>query len=98
MPARPENAKKGDPLSPREEQVLRLVAAGLSNAELGARLYISEDTVKTYMRRVLVKLGVRNRTQAVVVGVAMGLIALPAGSVPVVEALVRPLEAPAVGA
>ncbi|MBN9791261.1 hypothetical protein DMP17_22020 [Pseudonocardia sp. TMWB2A] len=98
MPTRATNAKKGDPLSHREEQVLRLLAAGLTNAEVGRQLYLTENTVKTYLRRVLIKLGALNRTQAVVVGVAMGHIPLPAGSVPVVEALVRPVEIPAVGA
>lgn len=98
MPTRATNAKKGDPLSRREEQVLRLIAAGLTNAELGRQLFLSENTVRIYVRRVLAKLGARNRTQAVVVGVAMGHIPLPAGSVPVVEALVRPVEVPAVGA
>jgi LuxR family maltose regulon positive regulatory protein len=54
-----------EPLSPRELEVLSLVAEGMTNREIGARLYIAESTVKSHLNTVYGKLGVRNRTQAV---------------------------------
>ncbi|GAA1294615.1 two component system response regulator [Saccharothrix xinjiangensis] len=51
-------------LSPREGEILALVAEGLSNAEIGARVHTSEATIKTYVSRVLAKLGCANRVQA----------------------------------
>lgn len=54
------------PLSDREEQVLRLLAHGLSNSEIGQRLYLGTETVKTYVGRLLAKIGARDRVQAVV--------------------------------
>ena len=63
-----------DELTSREHEVLQLIARGLSNAEIGTQLYIGETTVKTHVTRVLQKLDVRDRAQAIVVAYRTGLV------------------------
>jgi NarL family two-component system response regulator LiaR len=61
-------------ITPRELEILELIAAGLSNKEIAARVYVSENTVKTHSSRVFDKLGARRRTQAVQLGKELRLI------------------------
>ncbi|MEV0647803.1 response regulator transcription factor [Phytomonospora sp. NPDC050363] len=66
----------GDTLSPREVEVLKLVADGLSNPDIGRRLHISEATVKTHLLRTYGKLGVDDRTAAVTTAIRRGILRL----------------------
>lgn len=70
-------APVGEQLTPREVQVLGLVARGLSNGEIGRQLYIGEATVKTHLLRTFVKLGVNDRTAAVTVALSRGVLTSP---------------------
>ena len=73
-PARPMNDGLPEPLTERELDVLRCLAQGLSNREIGNKLSLTEGTVKNYVTNVLQKIGARDRTQAALRGRELGLI------------------------
>jgi DNA-binding NarL/FixJ family response regulator len=66
----------GDPLTEREVEVLRRIAEGDRNRDIGEHLGITEDTVKVHVKRIMDKLGAKDRTQAVAIGIRRGVIAL----------------------
>ena len=74
MQRTPSNQPSGPELTEREMQVLRGMAAGKSNAQIGRELYLSEDTIKTHARRLFRKMGVNDRAQAVASGFRWGLV------------------------
>jgi DNA-binding NarL/FixJ family response regulator len=73
-PRRADALRRITALSEREREVLRLLASGESNAELGRRIFVSEATVKTYVSRLLAKLELANRTQAAILAHEAGLL------------------------
>jgi len=73
-PATPDESLRLNDLTPRESEVLRLIAGGLSTAEIAAALFVAEQTVKTHVGRIFSKLDLRDRAQAVVLAYESGLI------------------------
>lgn len=78
-PSTPAPAQLRDMLTPREIEVLTSLARGASNAEIAEKLFISEATAKTHVSHILTKLGLRDRTQAVVLAYESGLVEPPGG-------------------
>jgi len=75
VPFVPDDRKREDlGITPRELDILELIAEGLSNREIAEKLFVSENTVKTHSSRVFSKLGARRRTQAVQLGKEFGLL------------------------
>ena len=75
-PAAPDLSELGDTLTPREREVLQMLAGGLANKEIAARLNISDHTAKFHVAAILGKLGAATRTEAVTIGIRRGLVLL----------------------
>jgi NarL family two-component system response regulator YdfI len=75
-PARNEQVELIEPLTPREREVLQMLAGGLGNKEIAARMKISEHTAKFHVAQILGKLGASSRTEAVAIGMRVGLVLL----------------------
>jgi len=73
-PARPINEQLPEPLSEREQEILRLLAAGANNRQIASQLFLAEGTVKNYISTILDKLGVEDRTQAALRARELGLL------------------------
>jgi DNA-binding NarL/FixJ family response regulator len=69
-------ADLAEPLTPREKEVLQMLASGLANKEIASRLAISEHTVKFHVASILGKFGAGSRTEAVAIGIRSGLVLL----------------------
>jgi DNA-binding CsgD family transcriptional regulator len=76
---------EGEPLTAREQEILAGAAEGETAAQTGARLFLSSETVKSYRKRVIAKLGARNGTHAVALAMRSGLLPLAGSLVPVRE-------------
>jgi len=76
QPASRRLAELAEPLTPRESEVLQMLASGLANKQIAAKLAISEHTVKFHVASILGKLGAGSRTEAVSLGIRRGLVLL----------------------
>lgn len=76
------NPPYGSEMTERELEVLDLMSRGLSNVEIGRKLYLAQDTVKTHARRLFKRLGARDRAHAVRLGFELGVLVADGGSSP----------------